>query len=63
MIRRVVPDLEPAIALEADGTLNYLGILEESEDLQEWRIVIPQPAQGGPLSYDKSHRFLRSVRR
>lgn len=63
IVRRVVPDLEPEIDLMPDGTLNFVGLLEESDDLVEWRLVLPQPTPGQPLSYDKSHRYLRGVRK
>ncbi|BCX49013.1 hypothetical protein HAHE_29210 [Haloferula helveola] len=63
VIRRMVPNEEPAIDLAADGTLEFNGILQVSDDLLDWQDVIPQPEQGEAADVSAPRRFYRSVRR
>ena len=63
VLRRIVPDLEPEIALADDLSVTFTGILQTSDDLQDWRDVLPQPPQGGTLDGGAPRKFFRSVRK
>lgn len=63
VLRRIVPDLDPAIALGDDLTVTHTGIVQVSEDLRTWRDLVPQPTQGAAVEVTAPRRFFRSIRR
>ena len=63
VLRRIVPDQTPTLSLGSDRTLDYRGVLVESDDLTEWRDVIPQPPPAEKIDAPNPPRFLRSERR